>query len=257
MRKIVFTNDKGGVGKTTTVANLAVGAAGRGVRTLVVDMDPQADVTFTLLAQRPPEAGGGFIPPSMYALMMDHSRIERVILQAPNYQDLFVIPSNADLAHASLKIATRPTRLRKFLQELSSQSYDLILIDTGKGLDPLAVNALAAADEVIVMVSPGRLELDAIARMEEHVDLVRNELLSHSKSPKIRGILLTLADPYSITKDTLDRIHSQYPGQLLKTRIPKNNDLQKAIGRARSIFEVAPRSRGAEAYKQLIEELGL
>jgi cellulose biosynthesis protein BcsQ len=69
--------------------------------------------------------------------------------------------------------------------------------------------------------------------------------------------LLTLADGYSITRDTQARIQAQYPEQLLKTRIPKNNDLQKAIGRARSVFEIAPRSRGAAAYDQLIEELGL
>ena len=107
------------------------------------------------------------------------------------------------------------------------------------------------------MVSPGKLELDAITRMLENIRLVREEILLKADTPTVTGILLTLADPYSITKDTLARVEKNYPGYLLKTIVPKNNDLQKAIGRARSIFEVAPKSKGAIAYRQLIEELGL
>ena len=140
---------------------------------------------------------------------------------------------------------------------MPADAFDVILIDTGKGLDPLAINALAAASEVIVMVSPGKLELDAIARMIENVRLVRDEVLLKAQEPTVKGILLTMADPYSITKDTLARIKHLYPGILLKTVIPKNNDLQKAIGRARSVFEIAPNSKGASAYGQLLEELNL
>jgi chromosome partitioning protein len=257
MKRIVFTNDKGGVGKTTTVANIAVGLSKQGIKTLVVDMDPQADVTFALLGERAPEAQKGYLPPTIHALLTGHYPIDQVIIKTPRYPKLSIIPSNADLADAAIKLAQRPTRLRRLLQELTPGSYDVILIDTGKGLDPLAINALAAAQEVIVMVSPGRLELDAINRMKEHVKLVRDEVLLGAKEPVIRGILLTLADPYSITRDTASRIQSQLPELLFNTRIPKNNDLQKAIGRALSIFEVAPNSRGAEAYLNFIEELHL
>ncbi|NOH04958.1 MAG: ParA family protein [Chloroflexi bacterium] len=257
MKRIVFTNDKGGVGKTTTVANLAVGIAKKGRKTLVIDMDPQGDVTYALLGERAPEAGDGYVPPTTHALLTGHYRIEQVSLEVNRYKNLFIIPSNADLADAALKLGQRPTRLRSLLDELPVNAFEVVLIDTGKGLDPLAVNALAAAQEVIVMVSPGKLELDAIARMKENVDLVRNEVLLKAGEPTIKGILLTLADQYSITRDTLERIKSNYPGLALKTSIPKNNDLQKAIGRARSIFEIAPNSKGAQAYRQLIEELGL
>ena len=255
MRRIVFTNDKGGVGKTTTVANLAVGLAQRSKKTLVIDMDPQADVTYALLGQRAPEARNGYLPPTTHALLTGHYTIEQVTLEVPRYKSLYLIPSNGDLADAALKLSQRPTCLRRLLDGLPPDAFDVILIDTGKGLDPLAVNALAAAQEVIVMVAPGKLELDAIARIREHVALVRDEVLLQAKEPNIRGILLTLADPYSITQDTIKRIKNQYPGLLLKPTIPKNNDLQKAIGRARSIFEIAPSSKGAQAYWDLIEEL--
>lgn len=253
----MFTNDKGGVGKTTTVANIAVGVARRGKKVLVIDMDPQADTTFALLGRRAPEAENGYLPPTIHSLLTGYYPIEQVILPVPCYPNLALIPSNADLADAALKLAHHPTRLRFLLDGLAADVCDIILIDTGKGLDPLAINALAAAQEVIVMVAPGRLELDAIARMQEHVTLVREEVLLHAPAPMIRGILLTLADPYSITHDTIEHIQRLFPGLLLQTTIPKNNDLQKAIGRAKSIYEIAPGSKSALAYGRLIEELGL
>jgi cellulose biosynthesis protein BcsQ len=195
-------------------------------------MDPQADVTYALLGQRAPEARNGYLPPTTHALLTGHYTIEQVTLEVPRYKSLYLIPSNGDLADAALKLSQRPTCLRRLLDGLPPDAFD-----------------------VIVMVAPGKLELDAIARIREHVALVRDEVLLQAKEPNIRGILLTLADPYSITQDTIKRIKNQYPGLLLKTTIPKNNDLQKAIGRARSIFEIAPSSKGAQAYWDLIEEL--
>lgn len=257
MRSLVFTNDKGGVGKTTTVANLAVGLMMKGRKTLVIDMDPQADVTFTLLGLRPAEASGGFYPPTIFSLLTGHYTFSQTVLEISRYPKLSIIPSNSDLAEASLRLNQNPTRLRRLLQEIPRDKYDCVLIDTGKGLDTLTVNALAAADEVIITLTPGRLELDAIERMQTHVRLVREEVLQRTGKPTVRGILMTLADPFSITSDTKKRIEASYPGQLLQTIIPKNNDLQKAVGRAHSIFEFAPQSKGADAYNRLISELGL
>ncbi len=196
--------------------------------------------------------------PALIALLTGHYSLPQVILETPRYRNLFIVPANADLADAALKISRRPTRLRRLLQDLPPDAFDLVLIDTGKGLDPLAVNALAAADEVIVMVTPGRLELDAIARMQEHVTLVREEVLLQAQYP---GGARHPAHPGGSRTRSLAirfyRLQSLYPGLVLRTIIPKNNDLQKAIGRARSIFEVAPDSKGSLAYQQLIEELGL
>ena len=96
MRRIVFTNDKGGVGKTTTVANLAVGSSQRGKKTLVIDMDPQADVTYALLAQRAPEAEKGYIPPTTSSLLTGHYTIKQVILDVPGHP--FVIYEKVDIS---------------------------------------------------------------------------------------------------------------------------------------------------------------
>ena len=257
MRSIVFTNDKGGVGKTTTVANLAVGLVLKGRKVLVIDMDPQADVTFALLGQRPQEAGGGYYPPTIFSLLTGHYTLAQTVLNISKYTGLSIIPSNSDLAEASLRLYQNPIRLKRLLLGIPPNAFDVVLIDTGKGLDTLTVNALTASDEVIITLSPGRLELDAIERMQQHVKLAREGVLQGGERPIVKGILLTLADPYSITNDTKNRIESLYPGQLLRTVIPKNNDLQKAVGRAHSIFEFAPHSKGADAYNRLIEELGL
>ena len=257
MKKIVFTNDKGGVGKTTTVANLAVGLSYQGKKVLVVDMDPQADVTYSLLSQRAPEMKSGYSPPDIHTLLLGHYSLDQVMLEVPKCKNITLIPSNSDLAAVSIKLSSQPTRLLSILDNLKDKSLDVVLIDTGKGLDPLAINALAAANEVIVMVTPGRLELDAISRLQEHITLVRNEVLQHSNEPVMRGILLTLADHYSVTKDTIKRIREKFPGLLFNTVIPKNNDLQKAIARSKSIFEVAPKSKGAIAYQQLLDEINL
>ncbi|MCJ7529858.1 MAG: ParA family protein [Anaerolineales bacterium] len=119
----------------------------------------------------------------------------------------------------------------------------MVIIDTGKGLDPLEINALAAAQEVIVMVSPGRLELDAIARMQEDVKLVREEVLMHASEPVVRGILLTLADPYSITRDTVFRIEKQFPGLLFSLSFPRITTCKKQSGAPAASSKLRQRAR--------------
>lgn len=259
MKKWVFTNDKGGVGKTTTVANLAIGLADQGHKTLVVDMDSQADATYAILGARPPLlAKGQPLPPTVYSLLLEKSDFVDVRIKAPRYPNLHILPSNSDLAHAALQLANDPgsqTVLLQVLQKLSNNDYEFVIIDTGKGLDLLVINALAAADEVVVMTTPGKLELDAIKRMMSNVERVRTRTLLGADHPRIAGILLTLADHYTVTRDTMAAIKNQYPDLLFKTVIPKNDDLKKAISRAESIFEFRSNSRGAQAYGALVEEV--
>ena len=112
----------------------------------MIDMDPQADVTYALLGQRAPEAANGYVPPTTHALLTGHYSIDQVTLEVARYPNLFIIPSNADLADAALKLGQRPTRLRSLLDELPDDAFDVILIDTGKGLDPLAINALSSRE---------------------------------------------------------------------------------------------------------------
>ena len=109
-----------------------------------MDMHPQADATFAILAEYAPEAGSGYVLPSMHILLTGHYSLEQVIMQAPRYPNLSIIPSNSDLADAALRLTHRLHHLRQLLDGLSADAFDVVLIDTGKGLYPLAVNARAA-----------------------------------------------------------------------------------------------------------------
>jgi len=259
MRKIVFTNDKGGVGKTTTVANMAVGLANQGHKTLVVDMDPQGDATFTILGANPPLASKNQpLPPTIHTLLLEKYEFDEVVKEAPRYPNLFILASNKDLSEASGILANRPgaqTALFRILKSLPEDSYDFVLIDTGKGLDALLINSLAASDEVVVMVKPGQYELKALDRLTQHVEKVRTQIMFGTDYPRVTGILLALTDHYSITKDARSIVDKRYPGLLMSTEIPSNIELQKAASRAKSIFEFNPKSKGAKAYKALVKEV--
>ena len=262
MRKITFSADKGGVGKTTTVCNLAVGLSKRGHKILVVDMDEQGDATWVLLGQRPPRARdlkrGDPLPPSTRALLTGLYTLEQVTVPAPRYPNLFIVPSNRDTQVAAQELVPVPgshSTLYRVVKNLPEELYDFVLIDTGKGGDILVTNSLAAADEVYIMVVPGRLEIDAIRRTIDLVGEVQRNIFFGEKHPVVAGLILTRTDHYTVTTSTHELIEQTYPGLLLRTSIPKNIDLEKATGRATSIFDFTPNASGAIAYAALVEEI--
>jgi len=282
MRRIVCTADKGGVGKTTTVANIAVRLAELGKKVLVADLDGQGDVTYALLGTRPPNmAPGAVVRPSMYALMVEQAAFEEVVLQAPQYSNIDVLPANKDLDRAPLLMANDPggtTVLKRILDNLPPNTYDIVLIDTAKGRDLLLVNAIAAADEVIILVTPGTLEIDAVDRTIEHVEAVRAKTLLGAEKPRVLGILMTRADTRArdtaetLTVSAQNQIDSNHPYLLFRTTIPESVDYRRAISLSMSIFEYEARkhppvkgqnvsrytTRGkriAEAYEKLVEEV--
>lgn len=281
MVRYAFQNDKGGVGKTTTSANVAVGLAQRGKKVLLADLDGQGDATKSILGARPPEIKPGEeTPQTMYHLLVGEANFDQVVITAPRYPEIDVLPANRDLSRrAPLVLANLPggaTVFKKVLDQLPKDRYDYVLIDTGKGLDLLLINALAAAESVIIMVTPGPMELDAVPRAIEHVDEVRRETLQGAKTPKVKGILLTEArksgDPeaVTVTQSARQTLQENYPDLLMKSEIPYSEDYKKALSRSVSIFEFSARknpsnkpgekytargTRVAEAYDQLVEEL--
>lgn len=282
MRRIVFAADKGGVGKTTTVANAAVRLAELGGKVLVVDVDGQGDATYALLSTRPPlMKPGAQAHPSMYALMVEQAEFKDVVVQAPRYPSINVLPSNKDLDRAPLLMANDPggtTILKRALDALPKDLYDFVLIDTAKGRDLLLINSVAAAHEVVAMVTPGTLELDAVDRTMEHVESVRSKTLLGADYPKVIGILMTRAEIRSdeaietLTASASRLLEETHPGMLFKTIIPEAVDYRKAISMSMSIFEyeekkrqstaadegsryVARGQRLAEAYEEFVQEV--
>lgn len=282
MRRIVCTADKGGVGKTTTVANTAVRLNELGKKVLVVDVDGQGDATYALLGTRPPlMERGKAVRPSMYALMVEQATFPEVVISAPRYPLIDVLPANKDLDRAPLMIANDPggtTVLKRALDALQAQDYDFVLIDTAKGRDLLLINAIAAAGEVVAMVTPGTLEVDAVARTVEYVEAVRTKTLMGADMPQLIGILMTRGDIRSnesvetLTVSARRVLEQNYPGMLFQTVIPEAVDYRRAISMAVSIFEYAERKRQpatgrnedrytvrgrrlAEAYERFTEEV--
>jgi len=282
MRRIVCTADKGGVGKTTTIANMAVRLMELGKKVLVVDVDGQGDASYAILGLRPPlMEKGKRVRPSMYALMVEQADFKEVVVSAPRYNGIDVLPSNKDLDRAPLLMANDPggtTVLKRIIDSLPSDTYDYVLIDTAKGRDLLLINAVAAADDVVIMVTPGTLEIDAVARTIDHVDAVRTKTLINAKRPRVIGILMTRAEVRTdnsietLTASARRVLDENYPGKLFKTIIPESVDYRRAISMAVSIFEYAARKRQAttegsnsrytvrgkrlaEAYEQFVQEV--
>lgn len=282
MRRIVCTADKGGVGKTTTIANMAVYLSLQGEKVLVVDVDGQGDVTYALLGTRPPAIEKNkTVYPSMYGLMVEQSDFDEVVVPAPKYPGLHVLPANKDLDRAPLLLANDPggtTVLKRVLDELPADTYDYVLIDTAKGRDLLLINAVAASEEVVIMLTPGTLEIDAVERTIEHVEAVRTKTLLGAGRPQVMGILMSRAEVRedssieTLTLSAQKLIEANHPGLLFSSVIPESVDYRKAISQATSIFEYEARKRKAsgeddggrytlrgrrqaEAYEKFVEEV--
>jgi cellulose biosynthesis protein BcsQ len=213
--------------------------------------------------------------------MVEQAPLSDVLISAPRYPAIDVLPANKDLDRAPLMMANDPggtTVLKRALDGLAPGDYDFVLIDTAKGRDLLLINAVAAADDVIAMVTPGALEVDAVARTMEYVDAVRSKTLLGAERPRVFGILMTRADVRSdssvetLTVTARRLLEETYPGLLLQTVIPESVEYRRAISMAVSIFEYAERKRPsadgesesrytvrgrpwAEAYERFVEEM--
>jgi chromosome partitioning protein len=250
MRKIAVANQKGGVAKTTTAVNLAAGLALQGYKTLLIDMDPQANATFALMGIKEQRA-------SVYDLLINDVPLDDTIHAIEPVAGLDLVPSNIDLAGAEVELISRvggQTRLRTKLTEAAPDlDYRYIIIDAPPSLGFLTINALAAADEVLIPVSASVFALNGIAMLENTIAQVRREL--NCPTLRIAGVLLTLFDNTNVARDVLAETRGYFGDAVFSTVIPKNVKLEEAHSRVESIFTYAGESKGAEAYRELVLEV--
>ena len=247
-RVLAVSNQKGGVGKTTTSVNLAASLARRGQRVLLVDLDPQGNASSGLGSPRSDLTMG------VYDALLEYRDADSV--RTPTSVDgLELLPATADLVGAEVELVDAPRRefrLRKALQHLRD-GYDWVIIDCPPSLGLLTVNALAAADAVLI---PLQAEYYA---MEGLGDLVRTILaVQKGMNPDLRreGIVITMTDTRNkLCREVERQARAVFGAEVFETSIPRNVRLGEAPSHGRSVIDYDPRSPGALAYLALADEL--
>lgn len=247
MQIITITNNKGGVGKTTTVVNLAAGLALSGRRVLVIDCDPQANATFALLGPMPPEH-------TLYDVLIANTSSLADAIRSTNSPGVDLVPSAITLSAADIVLAGVPGREKLLARRLKAVTgYDYVLLDTPPSLGVLTVNSLTTAHEVFIPVGVGTFALIGIALLEDTIAQLKENL--ELDGLRVTGAIATLSDRTRVAQDTLAALESHFGGRLFETVIPRNKDIEEAHSRAQSIFAYAPHSRGGEAYAALVREV--
>ena len=243
-RVYAFANQKGGVGKTTTAINLAACLAEAGERALVVDLDPQANATSGLGMR----ANGT----SSYDLL-DGAPLEDLV-KPTAFDNLFLVPSKPELAGAAVELSRRDDGDRYLAQALEhADGYDFVLLDCPPSLGPLTVNALAAADRVIVPVQTEYYALEGLAQLVQSINLIKTRL---NPRLEIAGGLLTMADGRTRLSAEVEAEVRRHFGELVFTAVvPRSVRVAEAPSHGLPVTHYDRRSRGAEAYWKVAMEL--
>lgn len=242
-RVIALANQKGGVGKTTTTVNLGAALAEMGLRTLIIDLDPQGNASTGLGIEN------RGLEHSMYHVLMHEEPLENVV-EPTDVRNLFVAPASLDLAGAEIELVpafSREQRLKRAIEAVRDD-YDYVLIDCPPSLGLLTVNGLAAASEVLVPIQCEYYALEGLSQLLRTVDMVRTHL---NPGLAVSAILLTMYDGRTrLASQVADEVRTHFGAQVLQTVIPRSVRVSEAPSYSQTVITYDPTSSGALAYRE-------
>lgn len=243
---IAVINQKGGVGKTTTALNLAAYLAKAGKSVLVVDADPQGNATSGLGLDK------HSLDNTLYEVMFGQVTLDSAVRET-NLNNLFILPSNANLAAAEVDMVGSENREQLMKRTIEKSSHEIILIDCPPALGLLTINALTAADKILIPVQAEYYALEGLSQLLSVVNQVKQGL---NPDLEILGVVLTMFDSRtSLSTQVRDELAKHFGSKLFETIVPRNVRLAEAPSHGQTILEHDKWSKGARAYKQLSKEL--
>tara|TARA_B100001094_G_C18055705_1_gene732382 strand:- start:93 stop:911 length:819 start_codon:yes stop_codon:yes gene_type:complete len=247
MKVVSVSNQKGGVGKTTSVINIASRLSELKYRTLIIDLDPQANASGCFSKHYNPGKHLG-----AYDVLLGACELDDAIVTLE--ESLFLVPASRDLAGAELELVAafdRESQLRNAIEAMSS-CFDYVIIDTPPTLGLLTVNALTASDSVLIPMQSEYYALEGLTQLLNIVKLIRKRLNRHLQ---LEGVFLTMFDGRNnLSKQVEEELKNHFGGLLFATRVPRNIKLSEAPSHGRSIFGYDRKSKGAMAYQGLVSE---
>ena len=244
---IAVVNQKGGVGKTTTAVNVSTILAKKGKKVLLIDSDPQGNATSGLGIDKNTEK-------SIYDVIINDVEVNEAIVQSP-IKNLWVCPSNINLAGAEVELVPMMSREQKLKEKLEKVENDFhyIIIDCPPSLGLLTINAFTASNSLLIPIQCEYYALEGVGQLINTVNLVRKQL---NKSLYIEGVVLTMNDARTnLSNQVISEVKAYFKDNVYKTIIPRNVKLSEAPSYGMPITVYAPKSKGARCYEKLTNEI--
>lgn len=256
-RVMTVTNQKGGVGKTTTTVNVAAALAKHGLRVLVIDSDPQGNASTALGVEHTPDV------PSIYDVLLGEMTIAEVVQPSREADALSVVPATIDLSGAEIELVgldQRESRLKiavdeylESIREAEGEQIDYIFIDCPPSLGLLTINAMVAASEAFIPIQCEYYALEGLSQLLNNIQLVQNSL---NKELEVSTILLTMFDRRTnLSNEVAQDVREHFPDATLNTKIPRSVRISEAPSFQQTVITYDPQSPGAIAYEQAALEI--